>query len=143
MRKKKYQNLIKKGEVSPLGKVPFHKEAPVKRLLMQDSGTFPDLNEISKGSNYRIAVHIIEELPDVVPEYVELHAHDCDEINLILSEKGELVYNVLLEDEEYIVSSPATIYIPKGVRHKIWAKKGEGTFIAIIMSQEYVSSLIS
>lgn len=140
---KKYQHLIKKGEVSPLGKVPFHKDAPLKRLLMQDHGSFPEIAHQSTGCNYRIAVHLVDKLPDEVPEYVDLHAHDCDEINLILSEKGELTYYVVFEDEEYIVSSPATIYIPKGIKHKAWAKQGQGTFIAIIMSQEYGASLIT
>ena len=109
---------------------------------MHDHGKFPSLSNTSTGSNYRIAVHIIDKLPDSVPEYVDSHAHDCDEINLILSEKGTLVYHVVLEDEEYTVTSPATIYIPKGVRHKAWAKKGQGLFIAFIMSKEYQSSLI-
>jgi mannose-6-phosphate isomerase-like protein (cupin superfamily) len=138
----KYESLIKKGVFSPLGNVPFHKDAPLKRLLMQDHGTFPDLSETSPGASYRIAVHVIDVLPQNVPEYVDSHSHDCDEINLILSEKGKLVYYVVLGDEEYTVTSPATIYIPKEVRHKIWAKEGQGTFIAIIMSKEYQSSLI-
>lgn len=139
----KYRHLIKKGEISPLGKVPFHSDAPLNRLLMQDRGSFPELDGQSTGCNYRIAVHVVDQLPAEVPEYVDLHSHDCDEINLILSEKNELVYYVVFEDEEYIVSSPATIYIPKGVKHKAWAKQGQGTFIAIIMSQEYGASLIT
>lgn len=143
MADKKYKKLIKRGVKSPLGKVPFHKDAPVKRLLMQDRGTFPSLSKTSLGSNFRIAVHIIDKLPDDIPEYVDSHAHDCDEINLILSEKGKLAFHVVLEDEEYTVTSPATIYIPKGIKHKAWAKEGQGLFIAIIMCESYEASLIS
>ena len=105
-------------------------------------GTFPHLTDITAGSNYHIAAHIISKLPKKIPEYCDLHAHNCDEINLILSEKGKLVYDVILEDEKYVVTSPATIYIPKGVRHKVQAKKGKGIFIAIVMSQKYRNSLI-
>lgn len=142
MANKKYKQLIKKGLFSPLHKVPFHAKAPLKRYLMQDHGTFPHLKKITPGSNYHIAAHIINKLPGKIPEYCDAHAHNCDEINLILSENGKLVYDVILDDEKYVVSSPATIYIPKGVRHKVQVKSGHGIFIAIVMSKEYRASLI-
>jgi len=143
MLKNKYEKLIKKGLNSPLGNVPFHGCAPLERFLMQNNETFPEIRESSPGAKYHIAVHIIDQLPKEVPEYVDFHAHNCDEINLILSENSTLTYQVLLDDEEYTVSSPATIYIPKGVKHKIWAKEGRGIFIAIVMSEEYRESLVS
>lgn len=136
---KKYQTLIKKGVIHPLLNIPFHHKAPLKRLLMQDAKTFPDL-EFS--ANYRIVAHIINKLPKRIPEYVDMHAHNCDEINLILSQNGKLVYEVFFEDEKYTVSSPATVYIPKGVRHKAQVRKGQGIFVCIIMTNSYWSSLI-
>ncbi len=104
-------------------KIPFHGKAPFKRLLMFDNKMFPD----SDSKIRHIAVHMIEKMP----EYSELHSHKFDEINLILSEKERLKYEIVLEDEKYKVASPATVYIPRGVRHSAQAIEGEGIFICL------------
>jgi hypothetical protein len=142
MKKKKYAFLIKKGITQPLENVPYHMKAPLKRILMQDDSTFPDLKKILPGSNYNIAVHIVKKLPKKVPEYVKYHSHNCDEINLILSEKGKLTYEIFLGNEKYIVSSPAIIYLPKKLKHKMRAIKGSGIYVCIIMSKNYNNSLL-
>jgi mannose-6-phosphate isomerase-like protein (cupin superfamily) len=110
---------------------------------MQDDSTFPDLKKILPGSNYHIAVHIIKKLPKKVPDYVAYHTHNCDEINLILSENSKLTYEIWLKDEKYTVSSPSIVYIPKGVPHKMKVIKGTGIYVCIIMSKTYKSSLIN
>ena len=140
---KKYQKFLRKGIIQPLQNIPFHHKGPLQRILMQDDTTFPDLTSILPGSNYHIAVHIIKKLPKKVPPYVDFHAHNCDEINLILSESGKLVYEINFEDKEkYKVSSPAIFYIPRGVKHKVQVKKGSGVYVCIVMSKTYKSSLI-
>ena len=126
----KYGDCIKEGELKPLEEVPFHAAAPLTRFLMIDKDLFPS-------SNIRVAVHIIGNLPKVISDYAKMHKHDFDEINLILSENGILSYNIVLGDEEYIVSSPATIYIPKGVAHKALVKSGKGTFVCITLDGKY------
>lgn len=143
MRKKKYSFLIKKGIISPLQNIPYHMKAPLKRILMQDKSTFPDLKNMLPGSNFHIAVHIIKKLPKKVLKYVEPHAHNCDEINLILSESGTLKYRVTFEDETYFVSSPATVYIPRGVKHTAEVVSGTGIYVCIVMSEDYKSSLLN
>ncbi|MDD5192471.1 MAG: 2-isopropylmalate synthase [Candidatus Nanoarchaeia archaeon] len=133
---------IRKGKTQALGLIPYHKNAPLKRILLQDDSTFPDIKRILPGSNYHIATHIISKLPKKVPEYVDFHAHNCDEINIILSENGKLTYEISTEDKNYIISSPAIIYIPKRTRHKMRAIKGKGIYLCIIMSKNYKKSLI-
>jgi mannose-6-phosphate isomerase-like protein (cupin superfamily) len=137
-----YKKFIKKGVVQPLEKVPFHHKAPLKRILMQSEDTFPDIKTILPGSNFHIAAHIITKLPKKIPKYVEPHAHNCDEINLILSETGNLKYKINLGNEEYIVTSPATVYIPKRVKHSAQVISGKGIYVCILMSQSYKKSLI-
>lgn len=142
MATKKYKKFIRRGLIQPLQNIPFHHKGPLQRILMQDDKTFPDLKNILPGSNYHIAVHIIKKLPKKIPSYVDFHAHNCDEINLILSESGKLVYEINFEGEKYIVSSPTIFYIPRGVKHKVQVKKGRGVYVCIVMSKTYKSSLI-
>lgn len=130
---KKFQKYIKKGVVEPLETVSFHGKAPINRLLMLDKKRVPD-------ANVRVAVHFVTDVPKNVPAYCELHKHDCDEINLILSEDGALVYKVQLEDEVYEVTSPATIFIPKGIRHSAEVISGKGMFVCILLEGEYNAS---
>ena len=128
---KKYQKFIKKGIREPLEKVPFHAKAPIKRLSMLSK------NLISE-SNTHIAVHFVDSTKKL-PKYSTIHKHNHDEINLILSEESKITYEVQLEDEIYQVTSPSTIFIPKGVSHRAQALTGKGIFVCIILSDKYSS----
>ena len=140
--RQRYKFLIKKGLVQPLHNIPYHMRAPLKRLLMQNNNTFPDLRKILPGSNFHIAVHIIKKLPKKIPKYVEPHAHNCDEINLILSESGKLKYKITMENETYYVTSPATVYFPSGIYHTAEVVSGKGVYVCIVLSKTYKSSLL-
>ncbi len=122
---KRYQKFIKKGVNEPLSKVPFHRKAPIKRLSMLSKKLIPK-------SSTHIAVHFVNSKKKI-PEYSVLHKHSHDEINLILSEGGEITYEIQLEDEVYKVTSPSTVFIPKGVRHKARVISGKGIFVCIIL----------
>jgi len=73
-------------------------------------------------------------------EYSMLHKHNADEVNLILSENSKLKYEIQLDDETYKVTSPSTIFIPKGIKHKAKFISGKGIFVCIILSGKYKSS---
>ncbi len=128
----KYQKFIKKGIIESLDKVPFHSQAPIKRLSMFNKTWIPQ-------SDTHIAVHFVDASIDL-PKYSTLHSHDHDEINLILSEDSSLTYEVQFEDESYQVTSPSTIFIPKGIRHSAQAISGKGLFVCIILSDNSDSS---
>lgn len=130
--KKKYSHLIRKGVIKPIEMVKFHdkEKAPLKRLVMIEKRK---INE--KG--VRIVVHLIKNAKKKIRKYCDLHRHHYDEINLILSEKGNLVYRIQLDNEIYIVKSPASIYIPKGVKHSANVISGEGIFVADIFVEPY------
>lgn len=130
---KVYRKFITKGVNEPLQKIPFHGKAPIKRLLMLGKKSIPK-------SNTHLAVHFVDATGKKIPEYSKLHKHDFDEINLILSEKNDLVYEIQLEDEIYKVSAPCTVFIPKGVRHRAKAISGKGFFMCMIKSNNYKSS---
>jgi mannose-6-phosphate isomerase-like protein (cupin superfamily) len=128
----KYRKLIKRGRAEPLSKIPFHGDAPVKRLSMLSKKLVPE-------SDTHIAAHFVNSRKKKFPQYSSLHKHDYDEINLILSEDGKLTYEIQLDDEVYKVSSPSTIFIPKGVKHKANVISGKGIFVCIILSDNYKS----
>jgi len=125
----KYRKFIKKGVIESLDKVPFHGKAPIKRLSMLSKSLIPK-------SNTHIAVHFIDASKDL-PKYSKLHKHNHDEINLILSESSSLTYEIRLEDESYEVTSPSTIFIPKGIKHSAQAISGKGIFVCMILSTDH------
>ena len=127
----KYQKFIKKGVDEPLESVPFHGKAPIKRLLMLGKSLVPQ-------SDTHIAVHFVD-ASKKLPEYSKMHKHNHDEINLILSEDSKLTYEIQLDDESYKISSPSTIFIPKGLKHSAQAISGKGIFICIILSDDHIS----
>ena len=130
---KRYQKFIKKGVNEPLSKVPFHGKAPIKRLSMLSKKLIPK-------SNTHIAVHFINSKSKKIPDYSILHKHNFDELNLILSENNKLKYEIQMEDEIYKVSSPSTVFIPKGIKHKAKVISGKGIFVCIILSSSYKSA---
>ena len=87
-----------------------------------------------------IAVHFVDAKGRSIPKYSKIHTHDFDEINLILSEKDKLVYEIQIEDEVYTVSSPSTVFIPKNTKHTAKVLSGKGIFVCIIKSNKYKSS---
>ena len=128
-----YKKFIKKGVNERISKIPFHNYAPIKRLSMLSKKRFPS-------SNTHIAVHFVNGNHKKMSEYSLLHKHNVDEINLIISENSKLKYEIQLDDEVYKISSPSTIFIPKGIKHKAKFLSGKGIFVCIILSGKYTSS---
>ena len=129
----RYKKFIKKGVSEQISKIPFHNYAPIKRLSMLTKKRFPS-------SNTHIAVHFVNGNHKKMSEYSMLHKHNVDEINLIISENSKLKYEIQLDDEVYKISSPSTIFIPKGIKHKAKFLSGKGIFVCIILSGKYTSS---
>ncbi len=128
---KKYENLITYGDEQSLANVAYHHEAPLTRYVMLQK------DKVEGDGGFRVVSHIINNLPEVVSSYCELHWHDFDEINLIQSEDNSLKYKIKLEDETYEVIAPATVYIPKGIRHSAEVISGRGVFTAITFTKNY------
>ena len=125
-----YRKFITKGINESFSKVPFHNNAPIKRILMLGKNQIPN-------SNTHVAVHFVDTNGKDIPEYSQPHKHNVDEINLILSDNGKLKYEIHLGNEVYKVSSPSTVFIPKGVNHCAKVISGKGIFVCIILSNKY------
>ncbi len=126
-----HKDLISKGVEKSLGTVAFHQNGPFKRYeLLQ-------IDAVTGDGGFRVVTHIISELPKLVRPYCEVHYHDFDEINLILSDDDTLAYRITLDDEIFEVHSPSTVYIPAGVRHAAEVISGKGVFVAITFTKDY------
>lgn len=124
----RYKKFITKGVIEPLSRVPFHSKAPIKRISMLNQKNIPE-------ANIHIAIHFIDTATKM-SRYSKLHCHNVDEINMILSNE-KLIYEIQFEDEIYKVKSPATIFIPKGTKHRADVISGKGMFVCMIMAKKY------
>ena len=129
----RYKKFIKKGVSEQISKIPFHNYAPMKRLSMLSKKRLPS-------SNTHVAVHFVNGNHKKMSEYSMLHKHNADEVNLIVSENSKLKYEIQMDDETYKVTSPSSVFIPKGVRHNAKFISGKGIFVCIILSGKYKSS---
>lgn len=130
---RQYKKFITKGINESLSKVPFHKNAPIKRISMLSEKIIPE-------SNIHVAVHFVDATNKKIKKYSTLHKHNVNEVNVILSQDSKVLYEIQLENEIYKVSSPATIFIPKGVRHRMDIISGKGIFVCLILSNKYKTS---
>jgi len=118
----KYKKYIFSSENSPLNSIPFHDNTnEIERYFSKD---FP----------MHLAIHKIKKATNKKRTYVESHTHEKPEINILL---GNLKYKITLGDEEYIVKSPANIWIPAGLAHSATVTEGEGYYICIILEDGY------
>lgn len=120
--KEKNSNLIFDNSVVPLSTISFHKDVRcIKRYFPEN---FP----------VHLAIHKISEACNV-EEYTSLHSHDVHELNIFIADEGGLEYLVRLGDEEYIVKSNKSIWIPRGLKHSTNVIRGSGYYIAIRLNE--------
>lgn len=109
-------------------KFPFHQDIPFLRKIFANSEIFPECG-------VHIAVYFVKDAENVNSHYSKPHSHDVDEINLVLGleNNDNLVYQIKIEDKEYEIKSPQSIYIQKGMMHSAKAISGSGFFICIVL----------
>ncbi|MEM3759889.1 MAG: hypothetical protein QXZ02_02105 [Candidatus Bathyarchaeia archaeon] len=105
-----------------------HLEGPGKRYVFSDHKNNPE------GKIYAI-VRVVKNVDNSSP-HVEIHSHDVDSLWMFIGD-GEgltgLQVEVTLEDKKYILNSPASVYIPAGVKHTYRFLKGSGKYINIVL----------
>lgn len=126
--KGKYSHLVLKVAAESAAKLTKHTKGPGKRYVFSDHNNNPN------GEVYSI----VREVKDVSGprQHVEPHFHSVDSLCMFLGDaekmKG-LQVEVQVDDEKYVVDSPASIYIPKGVNHTYRFIKGSGKYINIVL----------
>jgi len=115
-----HHHLITKLDKESLAAVPFHQCAEgIERWK-------------SEGFPVHLAVHTVTAGRVGDGDHVQPHAHDADEINILLGD--QLRYRVQLGEESYVVESPASIWIPRGLVHAANHVQGTGSYICLILA---------
>jgi 2-isopropylmalate synthase len=116
----------------------YHRKGPGNRYLMMDERVAPNVKQ------YCI-VREIDVFCEEYPSYVDVHVHHCDSLFLFLgSNPGYIGLKVMvqLENEEFEIESPASVFIPSGVKHTYKVIRGQGTFVNHVLSGNYNDSLL-
>jgi 2-isopropylmalate synthase len=116
----------------------YHGKGPGSRYLMLDERVAPNVKQ------YCI-VREIDEYCEDYPSYVDEHTHNCDSLFLFLGDepaKKGLQVMVRMEDAEFILDSPASVFIPAGKQHTYKVLKGKGSFVNHVLHQNYNLSLL-
>jgi len=91
--------------------------------------------EMVEGADLNIFVHHIEVKGDTGPNYVDVHTHDVSQA-YVFPEPG-LTFEVILGEETYTADSPATVFIPPGLKHNLKILKGKGIEVCILRKGWY------
>lgn len=113
--------------------------APGKRYLLVDRRKVEDSD-----------LYVIERRvgPDVRPEqeaYVDPHIHRCTSFYIFRggeTDPASLAVEVQLGDEKRVLRSPCQVFIPAGLIHTLRVVGGPGSFIHVVLSGDYNSSLM-
>ncbi|MCL4456320.1 MAG: hypothetical protein M1147_03770 [Nitrospirae bacterium] len=137
---KRFAENIIKPEIRRTSELPFHNDlAPGKRRVFLEKRLFSD-------SDLYAMVRTAKDVTPDQPDYVDAHAHNVSSVYIFLGNNEELEglkAEVVLDGEVYIVPSPATVFIPKGVMHSYRLIEGSGHFSHIVLKGNYNDSLIN
>ena len=134
----KYINSPKKGDkildltTRPLVSAKAD-ELPVKRSIFIDKAMVPETVLYQ-------AMHEVDNLEKTPEHYQIFHSHDFVETYIFLGRGPDftgLSAELIMEDEQYEIHSPASVYIPIGVNHKYRMTKGSGILIITTLKTEY------
>ena len=102
----------------------------IERLLFLEKEHIPE-------KSFHVAAHIIDGkyVHQEDWHYAQLHKHEFDEINILISTNSCLKYKMECDGTLEEVSSPALIYIPAGTDHRAEPVSGTGIFICIYSDQ--------
>jgi len=92
-------------------------------------------HKMVEGADMNVFVHHIEVKGDTGPDYVEVHTHDVSQA-YVFPEPG-LTFEVVLGEEKYQAESPATVFIPAGLKHNLKILKGKGIEVCILRKGYY------
>ena len=130
--------LINHPQVISATELRHHRPGPGERYLMIDDRVVPDARQYCIVRRIPIAA-------DHGPGHVDAHRHSVDSLFLFVgngSELDGLEVEVRIGDRLFLVSSPASVFIPSGLVHSYRIVRGDGFFINHVLEGDYNSSLL-
>lgn len=115
----------------------YHRNGPGTRWVLMDHRIDP------RSTLYVIQRTFHENKPE---SHVDRHVHHCDSLFIFWGHAVNgtgLTCCVQVGEEEQIVHSPASIFIPAGMEHTYYYIEGIGTYTNIVLAPEYNLSLVT
>lgn len=135
---KDLSRLIRQPLIRDASELAYHKAgAPGTRWVFVDKTLFP------QADIYQI-VRTVSNLTEP-PPYVEEHKHVVNSTFVFVGSNPDLTgleAEVILDKERFEIQSPATVFIPGGLKHSYRLLHGSGLFIHTLCAGSYEDSLV-
>lgn len=131
-------SLINTPKVISSEELRHHRRGPGDRYL------FLDQRVVSDSRQYCIVRHV-PKMEDYGSGHVDTHRHWVDSLFLFIGDKdglSGLKAEVRLDDDIFVVDSPASVFIPAGITHSYRIMAGSGLFVNHVLEGEYNASLL-
>jgi len=132
------QELVVEPREIPATELRHHRKGPGTRYVLVDDRLVP-------GAGQYCIARRIPPMEDYGPGHVDAHVHFCDSLFVFLGDDEGyegLSVEVSLDDERFGVDSPASVFIPAGIRHSYRVIGGSGTYLNHVLSGSYNDSLL-
>lgn len=132
-----YEHLIGKPFEKSSLELKYHKHGQGKRTVFMDSRVVPE-------TSLYVIVRDLKKILEDKDSHVSVHSHNCDSTFLFLGKERNLTgltCEITLGSEKYVVKSPASVFIPSGLKHSYRLINGSGYYINIVLSPDYNKSL--
>lgn len=134
----KYEKYVIEPEVRGAEELPYHNErAPGERRVLLEKSLLDE-------ADVYLIVRTVKDVTPAQPEYAETHAHNVNSAYIFLGSGDGLAglkAEVNIENEQFTVSSPKTVFIPKNMNHSCRLIEGSGHFFHIVLEGDYKRSL--
>ncbi len=130
--------LLKRSKVEKASGLPFHLRGPGTRYVFFDSRHTP-------GAGIYAIARCVRGLSRAPAAYVADHAHKVPSYYLFLGSRKRLSglrAEVRLGGAVRRVSSPCGVFIPPRLGHSVRLLRGGGTFLHILLKEDYARSLV-
>ncbi len=116
-------------ERSAAGELKKHTEELGRRFVFVDNKNYP------KGKLYTITRAVVDVKTPYEPAGIRAHTVDAVMMFMGFGERLEgLTAEVTLNRETFELKSPASVYVPAGVKHSYRLLKGSGTYTKIVLA---------
>lgn len=135
-RSRQLQELIGKPIIKPASELIGHRDGQGVRYVFLDHRNVPE-------TNIYAIMRVVENVKDE-QSHVDIHKHNCDSAFLFAGKNPDLTglkCEVQLENEKYLIESPASVFIPKGLNHSYRLVHGSGYYLNIVLSSDYNRSI--
>jgi hypothetical protein len=117
--------------------IPHHDSSTMSQIganmVLLDDKSYPS-------AGIRMTTRQVLNVPKDVPDYVEMHSHDVDQVFVFFGEPDNpesLEVEFIFEGEKFNIKSPMTVFVPKGVAHTQKVIGGSGRYITLLMQGTY------